>query len=184
MGLTAMLTAILLSLIFVAPASAMNLPAAPSGFAWREVPEIKAAFLVPNGWQFRRHTQGGTLALFVTPEGFDKDGRFSTGLTVNVMRNAKPGTAAEYADAFIARLAANKRTAEVWARQFGPFKGYGCRYKTTTDRDTSMVHTLMVANPKTGTLYLFVFEAPTANWNTAWAKGEKIMEFLAVDDEI
>ena len=66
------LTAILLSLIFVAPAYAMNLPAAPSGFAWREVPEIKAAFLVPSGWQFRRHTQVSTLALFVTPEGFDK----------------------------------------------------------------------------------------------------------------
>jgi hypothetical protein len=178
------LTAILLSLIFVAPAYAMNLPAAPSGFAWREVPEIKAAFLVPSGWQFRRHTQVSTLALFVTPEGFDKDGRFSTGLTINVMRNAKPGTAVQYADAFIARLAADKQTGEVWARQFGPFKGYGCRYKTTTDRDMSIVHTLMVANPKTGTLYLFVFEAPAASWSTAWAKGEKIMEFLAVDDEI
>jgi len=178
------LSGLLLSLIIVAPVYAMNLPAPPSCFSWREVPEIKAAFLVPSGWQFRRHTQGSTLALFVTPEGFDKDGRFSTGLTINVMRNAKPGTAVEYADAFIARLASDKRTGEVWARQFGPLKGYGCRFKTRTDRDTSIVHTLMVANPKTGTLYLFAFEAPAASWRDAWAKGEKIMEFLAVDAEI
>jgi len=178
------LSVILASLILVAPVYAMNLPAAPSGFSWREVPEIKAAFLVPSGWQFKRHTQGSTLALFVTPEGFDKDGRFNTGLTINVMRNAKPGNAVEYADTFIARLAANKQTSEVWARQFGHLKAYGCRFNTRTDRDTSIVHTLMVANPKTGTLYLFVFEAPTASWSNAWAKGQKIMEFLAVDDEI
>lgn len=137
----------LLSLICVVPVHAMDLPAPPGGFSWREVPEIKAAFLVPSGWQFRRQTQGSTLAIFITPEGFDKDGQFSTGLTINVLRNAKPGTA-------------------------------------ETGVGTSIVHTLMVANPKTGTLYLFGFEAPVAGWTDAWTKGEKIMESLAVDDEV
>ena len=61
------LVALLWSLVFVVTAHAMSLPSAPSGFAWREVPEIKAAFLVPSGWQFRRHAQGTTLALFMTP---------------------------------------------------------------------------------------------------------------------
>lgn len=178
------LIGVLLSLICVAPVYAMDLPAPPGGFSWREVPEIKAAFLVPSGWQFRRQTQGKTLAVFITPEGFDKDGLFNTGLTIHVLRNAKPGAAVEYADGFIARLAADKRTGEVWARQFGPMKGYGCRFRTQTGSGTSIVHTLMVANPKTGTLYLFSFEAPAASWTDAWTKGEKIMESLAVDDEV
>ncbi|HUM14904.1 MAG TPA: hypothetical protein VL086_04375 [Candidatus Nitrosotalea sp.] len=178
------LIGMLLSLICVVPVHAMDLPAPPGGFSWREVPEIKAAFLVPSGWQFRRQTQGSTLAIFITPEGFDKDGQFSTGLTINVLRNAKPGTTVEYAHGFIARLAADKRTGEVWARQFGPMKAYGCRFKTQTGVGTSIVHTLMVANPKTGTLYLFGFEAPVAGWTDAWTKGEKIMESLAVDDEV
>lgn len=63
-------------------------------------------------------------------------------------------------------------------------KGYGCRFKTQTGSGTSIVHTLMVANPKTGTLYLFSFEAPAVSWTDAWNKGEKMMESLAVDDEV
>src|SRR5262245_59619772 len=111
------LSGLLLSVIFVAPLYAMDLPVAPIGFSWREVPEIKAAFLVPSGWQFKRETQGNTLAVCVTPEDLDNDWRFNTGLTINELRNAKPSTAVEYADAFITRLAAEKRTGEVWARQ-------------------------------------------------------------------
>ena len=42
----------------------------------------------------------------------------------------------------------------------------------------------MVANPKTESLYPFGFEAPVAGWTDAWIKGEKIMEALAVDDEV
>ena len=96
------LSAIPLSLIFAASVYAMELPAPPTGFSWREVPEIKAAFLMPSGWQFKRQAQGNTLALLITQGDIDKDGRFNTGLTINVLRNAKPGTAVEYADAFTA----------------------------------------------------------------------------------
>lgn len=41
----------------------MDLPPPPSGFSWQEVPELKAAFLKPNGWFFKREEEKGTLAL-------------------------------------------------------------------------------------------------------------------------
>jgi hypothetical protein len=47
-----------------------------------------------------------------------------------------------------------------------------------------MTNTLMAANPKTGTLYLFVFESPESGWDAAWKTGAKIMDTLAMDDEI
>ena len=178
------LSAISLSLLLAATVQAMELPGPPLGFSWREAPEIKAAFLMPNGWHFKRDAQGKTLAFFITQEAIDKEGRFNTGLTINVFRNAKQGTAVEYAKAFIGRIAADKHAGEVWARQFGPLSSFGCRFKGATANGTPIVHMLMVANPKTGTLYLFIFEAPDAHWNDAWAKGEKILDFLAVDDEI
>ena len=139
---------------------------------------------MPNGWHFKRHVQDGTLGFFITREDIDKEGRFNTGLTINVFRRAKPGTAVEYAKAFIGRMAATNHAGEVWTRQFGPLQGVGCRFRKATAAGTPIVHALMVANPKTGTLYLFLFEAPEAQWADAWVKGDKMMNALAVDDEI
>ena len=46
------------------------------------------------------------------------------------------------------------------------------------------IHQLMVANPKTNTLYLFIFESPTQEWAAAWRLGEKMINMLGIDDEI
>jgi hypothetical protein len=46
------------------------------------------------------------------------------------------------------------------------------------------VHNLTVANPKTNTLYLFIFESPVSEWDNAWKLGKQIMDDLAIDDEI
>lgn len=63
---------------------AADLPAAPAGFTWQEIPELKAALLKPNGWFFKREKQKDTLAYFITKEDIDKNGQFQTGLSVNV----------------------------------------------------------------------------------------------------
>jgi hypothetical protein len=33
-------------------------------------------------------------------------------------------------------------------------------------------------------LYVFTFESPAANWDTAWKIGQQIMDTLALDDDI
>jgi hypothetical protein len=163
---------------------AMELPAPPAGFDWKEVPEIKAAFLVPKGWHFKRETQADTLALFITQEDIRESGAFATGLTINVFPRSKPGSATEYAQAFITQMATEKHADRTWARDAGPLRTFGCLTRDSTRSGTVILHTLMVANPKTGTLYLFIFEAPERTWADAWAKGEKIMDLLAIDDEV
>jgi len=37
---------------------------------------------------------------------------------------------------------------------------------------------LTVANPKTNTLYLFIFESPIAGWMKAWKIGKQILDTL------
>lgn len=47
-----------------------------------------------------------------------------------------------------------------------------------------MMREIAVANEKTNTLYLFIFESPESEWGTASKTGEQIINKLALDDEI
>ena len=84
--------------------AAVDVPPLAPGFTWQEIPELKAAFLKPNGWFFKREEQKGTLAYFITKENIDKNGQFQTGLTVNVF-HLKKDPAVERGKYMIAQLA-------------------------------------------------------------------------------
>jgi hypothetical protein len=172
----------LLSVLVVCTITAIDVPPPPTGFTWQEISELKAALLRPNGWFFKRQENKGTLAYFITKENIEINGQFQTGLTVNVFR-LKKDRAVEKGKRFIEDLATRKH-AEKWAQEAGPFKEFGCLTKDTDATGTIVMHTLMVANPKTNTLYLFIFESPEANWDSAWKIGKPIMDSLALDDEI
>jgi hypothetical protein len=172
----------LVAALFVHIVTPTELPPPPPGFTWQQIPELKAAFLRPNGWFFKREENKETLAYFVTKENIENNGQFQTGLTVNVFR-LKKDTAVEKGKGFIDQLAAKKH-GEKWARDMGPFKEFGCLTRDTDPSGTTGVQTLMVANPKTNRLYLFIFESPEANWDSAWKIGKQIMDLLVIDDEI
>jgi hypothetical protein len=169
--------------IVASGALAMDLPHAPAGFSWKELPEIKAAFLIPAGWHFKREMKNGTLGYFITREDIGALGHFNTGLTVNVFRRFSGGPAVAYAENFISKIALSHST-PVRAMETGPFRGFGCRYAASDAEGSVTIHELMVANPKTNTLYLFLFESPTSEWSSAWKIGEKIIDMLAIDDDI
>lgn len=162
--------------------AAIDVPPPPPGFTWQEIPELKAAFLRPHGWFFKREEQKGTLAYFITKEEIDKNGKFQTGLTVNIFQ-LKNDSAVDRGKSMIDHIADTKH-AEKWAWYTGPFREFGCLTKDTDPTSTSVVYTLTVANPKTNTLYLFIFESPERDWNAAWKTGKQILHTLAIDDEI
>jgi len=162
--------------------SATDLPPAPPGFTWQEIPRLKAAFLRPNGWFFKREERKDTLAYFITKENIEKNGQFQTGLTINVFRLEKD-SAVERGKSLIDQLAADKH-GEKWARDAGPFKEFGCLAKDTDASGTTEIYTLAIANPRTNTLYLFIFESPESSWDAAWKIGKQIMDTLAMDGEI
>jgi len=159
-------------------ASAIDLPAPPPGFTWQEIPDLKAAFLRPTGWFFKREEAKGTLAYFITKENIEKGGEFQTGFTVEVF-HLKKDSAVERGKDMITQIAAQKH-GDLRARNRGPFKEFGCLYKDTE----SVVNNLTIANPKTNTLYLFIFESPVSDWDSSWKVGKQIMDNLAIDDEI
>jgi hypothetical protein len=178
----AFLSLAFLAVLFVQAVPATELPPPPPGFTWQEIPELKAAFLRPDNWFFKREVSKGTLAFFITKESIESGGEFQTGLTVNVFR-VKKDSAVEKAKSSIDQLAAQKH-GDKWAKDVGPFKEFGCLSKDTDSSGTTVTQTLMVANPKTNTLYLLIFESPESSWDSAWKIGKQIMDTLAIDDAI
>jgi hypothetical protein len=168
--------------LFVQTLQAMDLPKPPEGFTWQEVPELKAAFLKPDGWFFKRESDKGTLAYFITKEDLTKGGQFNTGLTVNVF-HFKQDSAIEHGKDLIDKMASQHRV-KPWSQSFGSFQEFGCLLKDTDTTGTIVMHALTVANPKTNTLYLFIFESPESDWDTAWKLGKQIMDTLALDDAV
>ena len=164
----------------------LELPPAPGGFSWKQLPEIKAAFLVPDGWHFGSEKQGGTLAYFVTPGKFDRQAGFATGLTINVFKRMRDRDAIAYARDFIAQLAAKHELVKQWETAMGEMQGYGCQVKMAAEGKypASRTHYLAIASKTTNTLYILFFEAPEDEWQSAWEKGQKMLEVFVVDNEV
>jgi hypothetical protein len=168
--------------LFTRTLHAIDLPKAPSGFTWQEVPELKAAFLKPNGWFFKQESSKGTIAYFITQEDLAKNGEFATGLTINVF-HLKEGSAVDRGKTLIDQMASQHHV-KTQSRAFGPFQEFACDLKDTDASGTVQLHALTVANPRTNTLYLFIFESPVDTWDTAWKLGQQIMDMLAIDDDV
>ncbi|HEY2911940.1 MAG TPA: hypothetical protein VGK21_01150 [Candidatus Angelobacter sp.] len=172
----------LLAMIFVQTLFAIPFPTPPVGFTWQEIPELKTALLKPDGWFYKREEQKGTLAYFITKENIDKNGRFQTGLTVNVF-HLKKDSAVERGKDIIQQLAATKHV-KAFAQDAGPFQKFACLAKDTDSSGTTVMYTYAVANPKTNTLYLLIFESPEPEWDTAWKLGKQIVDMLPLEESI
>jgi hypothetical protein len=179
-----MLVVLATLIVQVQTLSAIDLPAPPPGFTWQEVPELKAAFLKPNGWFFKREEQKGTLAYFITKENIEQNSVFQTGLSVNVFRLKKDSAVERGKNLIDSMATAHQAEKEKWAQKVGPFEEFGCLLKVTDATGTTEMHALTVTNPKTNTLYLFIFESPDSEWDAAWKTGKQIMDTLALDDKI
>ena len=171
-----------LGILFASTVRASDLPKPPQGFTWQQVPELKAAFLKPDGWFFKQDSDKGTLAFFITKEDLKGSGQFETGLTVNVFR-LKQDSAVERGKALIEKMA-SEHHAKPWEQSVGPFKEFGCEMKDTDSSGTTVMHSLTIANPKTNTLYLFIFESPEQTWDAEWKLGKPMMDAPAIDDEM
>lgn len=164
----------------------IEFPDPPEGFTWRKIKPIKAAFLVPDGWHFKAEKVKGTLAYFITAESIDDDGRFDTGLSINVMPHLKGQDAVTYAQSFVISMGEGNELVRNWETGAGVLKGFGCLTRNPGDDNepTIMMSTLAIGNETTNTLYIMWFESLESEWESAWKLGEKIMEFFFIDDEV
>jgi len=167
--------------LFTQTIRSIELPKAPTGFTWQEVPDLKAAFLKPNGWFFNQGNLNGNPAYFITQEDFSDKGKFNTGLTITVS-HVKKGSATERGKTFIDQMAAQLHV-KSWNQTAGSFQEFGCELKDTYGNGTVSMYAVTVANPKTDTLYTFLFESPAADWDAAWTLGKQIIDTLAINDD-
>ncbi len=178
------LASFVLALSFVASTvHATNLPSPPSGFEWQQIPEVKSALLRPQGWYFKQEEKGGILGYFVTAQDIDKVGHFETGLTVNVFPRLGEGLAVERGKQLIDRVAA-AHDEKPWNQQVGQLQEFGCEVRDTDGSGTVVMHALAVANTKTDTLYLLIFESPAADWDAQWKIGKEMMDAVKFDDGV
>lgn len=183
------------SFMLALPAAAQRydakLPAAPTGFAWQPLPQVKAAALLPAGWFFKVEApQKNAVTYYLTQEPIGESGEYQTGLSLQVIRKARTQTrhsAPEYAEMLFFRTGAKSDQQELLRETSttttsGHWQGWTVRYRDAPPgADVRIVHHLTLANARTDTLYLLTFEGPEADWAAAWALGEIMLRELTLD---
>ena len=175
--------AIALCLLIASAAAAIELPKAPEGFGWHEVPAIRAAFLVPKGWHVREQRDGDKLAVFITQEAFTPPQPFEVGATINVFRN-DPG-APERVKRTLEKLASAHSVELRRGSSAGAFAILACQFESPREgKEPIRAHAMGIANAETNTAYLVFFESPASRWDASWAKGKTILGMLALESGI
>jgi hypothetical protein len=116
----------------------------------------------------------------VSREDIDKAGAFRVGLTVNVMPHLPGRDAAEVARGALAQMIDGKTRHDCGDVDMKQFVGGGCLVEDAT----TTMRCLTLANPKTNTLYVFIFEAPTGEWAEADPVGREILGRMMLDDDV
>jgi hypothetical protein len=161
-----------------------KLPDPPKGFTWKRVDEIKASFLMPEGWHFLLHKQGNSSVICISQDKIEKFTSLETGLMVRVLHGLGKLSAEEFTKKTMDFMAKRMKVSKRWDINQGEFKGHGCLVtNSNADRPPFTMHTLALANTTTNTFYNVHFESSEKNWNENWKKhGEVIMKLFSLDD--
>jgi hypothetical protein len=189
-------TLTLASLLVIAAVSATaqqsptELPAAPEGFDWKQLPEINASFLMPRGWHFKHESSDGSDAYFLTLENIEKEGIYKTGLSINSVPQISKKTnkwPKQYAREFHESMKSDTaiHITREWENPQAPFVVYGMEYeKVVSENFTLVVHQLVVANEKTDRLYVILYESSKDIWDAAWSIGDLMMTKFVLDESL
>ena len=158
------------------------------GFTWWKIPTLKGAMLVPDGWHTKEQAKGATDGFYISKSEITvNEPTFQIGLTLNVFKRFKAAKGKDplvWAKEYRETLRQKGKVLDSWDKDMGPFKSLGIRVKVKDQEGSLIMHHLFVVNPKTGTLYFYLFEAPEGEWAVAWKSGEKMMKLLLIDDTI
>lgn len=172
--------------------SADVLPEPPKGFAWQQLPFVKASFLLPDGWLFKfvPNNKEEKYLYYLTKENIDQKGIYETGFEVRVIRGVPNKVKGKLPSAYSAEAVGNTekkvKFVKKWDEKKGIFKEIGYIYVDNSDENASVtVHRLYISNDNTGTVYILTFEGPTKNWDSLWkTTGEPIFKNIAIDESM
>ena len=171
-------------------ASSMELPESPEGYSWRQVKDLKAAFLVPENWQFDSEVSANQYQYTLTKSSQDSHGAGEAGLTIVVRLEAggseRQGfVPSRFAAAMLNEIRKNREIERMQRTTQGPFETFRYQYVCSSESSTQLrEYSLLVANDLTGTLYIFTFEAPLSTWDADWQTVSVVLDTIFLDDEI
>ncbi len=175
-------------LIFTLPMHSQSMPPAPDGFSWVQAKAMKSFFLLPKGWNFLEELKGDTNACFITKEKITPNQGFMTGVSINLIKNVLSKTnltPSQYAQKYIQVIESKNETIKKVSSKVGVLNHFAieCLCK---DEDGKLLHMwhILVANEKTGSLFLVAAESPSGAWASNWPNLEKIISTLGLEDAI
>ena len=163
---------------------------APKGFEWVEAKEIRAALLMPIGWNFK-HAAGdtGTQAYFLTLEKIKgKNGRFFTGFSVNVIKNIKYKTdlkPSEYAEQVMQKLKSQHKYRDYKTGKINKYFSYAEIQIVSKDNKGVLIKQVIrfVYNDIRDTLYICIFESPETSWKQYIKYGDVIFNNMVLEKD-
>ncbi|WP_309020942.1 hypothetical protein [Pelagicoccus sp. SDUM812003] len=182
------LLSIILTLLAIPLLASTELPTPPDGYSWKPILEGQSALLIPEGWHFKSQHGKSTDGFFVSKEDIEKEGKFDTGLSLNLIRDVKKSTQytpTQYSIGMMSQIEKEKEVLLVDSKDAGPFKAITIRYRDVKQGLPDVViHNLFIANDQTGTLWFYMFESPEREWESAWKIGDTILSHLLIETEI
>ena len=166
----------------------LKLPTPPNGFTWQILPEMQGALLKPDGWHYKTDSNGDTVGHVISKEKIEKNGQFLTGLTFQCIKNVpqKSGMpASTYIKKFADEAATSQKLLERREFRRGAFECVQFRYVSVApgEPNVEIVDRLM-ANEKTGSVFLVIFEAPEKKWDAEYRIAEVILKQMVIDEKI
>jgi len=161
--------------------SADVLPA-PDGYTWKRVAEVKAAFLVPDGWNYQQDRKGNTLGVFITRESIPSKGKYDTGMGINIFPKDINATK-QLLKALV--VIAERYKSNISKAEFGPFVRFYTQHDSIRSSDGENIRAvhIVVANSNTNSTYYIVFESPVPLWDKFWPVGDVLVNNLVLETE-
>ena len=152
----------------------------PDGFIEKDIAQLGLSVWMPENWFYHYEEQGNTSAIFVTKESIEEYGRFSTGLSVNIL--SEIDEPAVIVNNFIDSILMAETTKNIISqdnRYLGDnedvlFRACYIAAEIEIDpndpnpsREKTIIY-MAIADTDHKKVYLVFFESPSSEWQDAW----------------
>jgi hypothetical protein len=179
----------MLALLVSAMAFATERGAPPAGCHWQDIPEIKAALAVPDGWHFRELAKKGEVSAYeVIPAGAAipkaPQSRFEMRFQRIARRDTVVARAREYVQNAVATSVADDKVEEETIGVVTMFAGVGQLSPDDNGVPRLTVAVSAMANAKTGALYTTRFEIPASELEAVQPMANMLFRTVIIDDDV
>ena len=159
---------------------------APDGYTWKKAQCMHV--LIPDGWFYMEQKGNGTKAFFVSKESIEREGKFKTGLSSNIIINIRKKTGIapsanviflfdSLKNTSVYRDIRSTRPAADMTQLSGLFQT-----KSPSSGNTIVQYLTAIGNDKTGTMYIVQFETHEADWDKNAPIANALIHNLVIDD--